>query len=573
MSTCLPPYLSRGSNYIGKSALNPGELLQGEIRNVFVWGRALSQSEVLLGILNEYPRLNVGRSLILSSRSTHYVDTNMQVFGGTNQEAYINKMSGSFTYTTSNLNNDPEANAAADDDHQTCVAVEVEHGGRYWWEASSENSVNIDSVTLYGESGSKPYSSNISIYVTRNDETSVLCASGVNIHFFAKVPASRSLCNVRGKRLRVEAQRPFVLCETSIFSIDSLTHMKVLNTRMRNAEKSINAAYSVGAPIVNSGMKFGEFFYFFLRYPGLEGIHSNLWKQSSSPADNIVTDYIPIDAQFTANGWNGVKTDSNGNMCGGEYPLSISQNCAYDMGAAAGYKCGLQGPWEESSVLAMQFLVQRAMLSTSNKQCGELSEYTVQILARSTLPQGSSVKVILPRESYAAISNMNLQVLLGNTEIDVSSSITVNDEENSFEITTTVDEELMVLKIVGVANPSTAGRSASMEVVMINSGGDILDKVDYGLSSNIVCDSGSTIRVSDNRIKHRSNLHGISCGEYVTYKFHVPTSVSPTLISKIVVKIPLQYLNLMRIRFEGLNGIPTTAPSTNLKGQELHLED
>ena len=90
---------------------------------------------------------------------------------------------------------------------------------------------------------------------------------------------------------------------------------------------------------------------------------------------------------------------------------------------------------------------------------------------------------------------MNLQVLLGNTEIDVSSSITLNSEENSFEITTTVDVTLMILKIVGVPNPSTAGSTASLEVVMKNSDGNVLDIVDYGLVSNIVCDSGSTIRL------------------------------------------------------------------------------
>ena len=257
----------------------------------------------------------MGRSLILTSRSRHYVDTNMQVFGGTGQEAYVRKITGSYTYETSNMNNDPEAGSAADDDDQTCVAVEVGNNGNYWWEVSSAKSLNIDSVTLYGASGSKPYSSNISIYVTRNDGTSVLCASGINIHFFAQVPASRSLCNIRGKRLRVEAERPFVLCEISIFSIDSLTHMNVLTTRMRNAEKSIEADYTVDAPIVNSGMKFEDFFYFSLRYPGLEGIHSNVWKQTSTPAENLVTDYIPINVPFVENSWNGVKTNDDGNMC------------------------------------------------------------------------------------------------------------------------------------------------------------------------------------------------------------------------------------------------------------------
>ena len=263
---------------------------------------------IITGLLNAFPTDGGGASLLLSAGAIHFADVATQIWAATSAETYLPNIarlkSTAISHNTASMTNIVDG----DRSESSCVEV-IGSGNEFWVEVNvgSGSDVNIDSVTVYGSPGSGiSYSKDISIQAIAVDSTTYTCASGIDVTFYSQHPSYRALCNVNAARVRVVSASQLKICEVEVYSVNSLSHMKLVQSR---AVSSVSNHYSLFS-YMNSNVKSPEapgFFRLALRYPRLEGANTNQWQQSSGVVDSEVMGYSAINTPFTANGWNGLK--------------------------------------------------------------------------------------------------------------------------------------------------------------------------------------------------------------------------------------------------------------------------
>ena len=249
----------------------------------------------------------MGTSLLLSSRATYFLDTQPQYFSGTPQEFYLSNIA---SRSIASQSDGMSSEAAKTIDGQYAECAQSTEGGNDWLTLDFENNVNFDSVSIYGSHTSPDKSSNLDVSICNADESVCkLCKTQVDVGARTKEPAVRILCNVNGQIVKIEKSSEMQICEVEIYSLDSLQHVEIIQTRNEKLTPDNLQIFESYSDLDTLYKNADDLFQFTLRYPEMQGINYNVWHQNSLPSSDTVVGYNSIFTPFTMNGWNGLKTE------------------------------------------------------------------------------------------------------------------------------------------------------------------------------------------------------------------------------------------------------------------------